>query len=187
MGNCRGKEAVQAYVHDVVSTVMTPVKQLKGFAKVELGIGESKDVLIQIPVKELYQTDDSGNRFLEEGEFEIQIGTSSDRISFKLPIYVGKKVPAGYQTNETVVRKKDIGGHLIQVKGVVRDIQATPIVNVRVASNAMKSSVQTDLKGEYSILVPENSSLIFSKDGYVTKEVEVEWQGDLNVQMCKGG
>lgn len=83
VGNCRGKEAVQAYVHDVVSTVMTPVKQLKGFAKVELGIGESKDVLIQIPVKELYQTDDSGNRFLEEGEFEIQIGTSSDRISFK--------------------------------------------------------------------------------------------------------
>lgn len=76
---------------------------------------------------------------------------------------------------------------MIQVKGVVRDIQATPIVNVRVASNAMKSSVQTDLKGEYSILVPENSSLIFSKDGYVTKEVEVEWQGDLNVQMCKGG
>lgn len=187
VGNCRGKEVVQAYVHDVVSTVMTPVKQLKGFAKVELGIGESKDVLIQIPVKELYQTDDSGNRFLEEGEFEIQIGTSSDRISFKLPIYVGKKVPVGYQTNETVVRKKDIGGHLIQVKGVVRDIQATPIVNVRITSNVMKSSVQTDLKGEYSILVPENSSLIFSKDGYVTKEVEVEWQGDLNVQMCKGG
>lgn len=185
VGRCKGKEVVQAYIHDVVSTVMAPVKQLKGFAKVELDAGESKNVCIRIPVKELYQTDESGNRFLEEGEFEILLGTSSEQISFKLPVYVGSHFTAKPQTEEIVVRKKNVGGRLMQVKGVVRDIQATPISNVKISSNNGTNNVRTDKRGGYSILVPESGSLTFSKDGYATKEVWVEGQSDLNVQLFK--
>ena len=88
-GERAGKEVIQVYVRDVFSTVMTPVKQLKGFKKLELLPGQTKETIIKIPVHELYLTDNSGNRYLEPGEFELQVGTASDCIFFNLPIYVG--------------------------------------------------------------------------------------------------
>ena len=90
-GKLAGKEVVQIYIHDVVSTVMTPVKQLKGFKKIELQPGEEKLVQLKVPVHELYLTSNFGDRYLEPGKFEIQVGTSSDEIYYKLPVWVGNK------------------------------------------------------------------------------------------------
>ena len=81
-------------MRDVVSSVLTPVKQLKGFVKTELQAGETKEVIIKIPVHELYLIDELGNRYLELGEFEVQVGTASDCISFNLPVYVGESKAA---------------------------------------------------------------------------------------------
>jgi len=47
-GKRAGAEVVQMYIRDVVSSVTRPVKELKGFAKVFLEPGETKDVLIEI-------------------------------------------------------------------------------------------------------------------------------------------
>ncbi len=115
-GKVRGKEVVQVYVRDVVSSVVTPVKQLKGFSKVELAPGEVRKVSIDIPVTELYLTRDNGDRFLEPGEFEIQVGTASDNISHVLKVRAGSfSAPAVMDDsgNEGNVSE----GELIQVKG----------------------------------------------------------------------
>ena len=53
-GQRTGKEVVQLYVRDLVSSVVTPVKQLKAFAKPELKPGEQKEVILKVPVSELY-------------------------------------------------------------------------------------------------------------------------------------
>jgi beta-glucosidase len=76
-GGRAGKEIVQLYVHDVVGTNTRPVKELKGFQKIELKAGESKTVSFNITVEDLkyYHTDTSYG--WEPGEFEIMIGPNS--------------------------------------------------------------------------------------------------------------
>jgi len=72
-----GKETVQLYVKDVISSVVTPVKQLKGFMKTEIKSGETKTVKIDLPVRELFIIDENENQVVEPGEFEILVGPDS--------------------------------------------------------------------------------------------------------------
>ncbi|MBD5210587.1 MAG: glycosyl hydrolase [Bacteroidales bacterium] len=79
-GDREGKETVQLYVNDVVSTVSTPKQQLKGFKKVNLKPGESQVVEIALPMKELALWNSRLEEVVEPGDFELQIGAASDDI-----------------------------------------------------------------------------------------------------------
>ena len=52
-GNFDGKEVVQLYVRDVVGSVTRPIKELKGFQKVEIKKGETKTVTFKLSVDDL--------------------------------------------------------------------------------------------------------------------------------------
>ena len=184
-GKRTGKEVVQAYMRDVVSSVLTPVKQLKGFVKTELQAGETKEVIIKIPVHELYLIDELGNRYLELGEFEVQVGTASDCISFNLPVYVGESKAAEQKVSEAISMNQ-ISGKIIRVKGVIRDIQATPVVGVQVQAENGGESVHTDSQGSYSIKVRADDRLFFSKKRFISQSVSVDGQMDVSIQMTKG-
>ena len=69
-----GKETVQLYVKDIISSVVTPVKQLRGFVKTEIRSGETKTVEIPLPIRELCIIDENENQLVEPGEFEILVG-----------------------------------------------------------------------------------------------------------------
>lgn len=77
-GRVAGKETVQVYVHDRLSELQRPFKELKGFAKVELQPGETKTVSIPLDFRSFayyhpgYQT-----WITEDGEFDILIGASA--------------------------------------------------------------------------------------------------------------
>lgn len=79
-GKVDGKEVVQLYIHDVVGANTRPVKELKGFQKIELKAGESKTVSFNITTDDLkyYHTDMSYG--WEAGDFEIMIGSSSQQV-----------------------------------------------------------------------------------------------------------
>lgn len=79
-GDREGKETVQLYVRDVVSSVSTPVQQLKGFKKISLKPGESKVVEIKLPMKELALWNTRMEEVVEPGDFELQVGSASDDI-----------------------------------------------------------------------------------------------------------
>ncbi len=79
-GKRNGKEVVQLYVRDLVSSVVTPVKELKRFSKVPIKAGETKEVVFVLPVKELSLWDENMDEVVEPGEFELQVGTASDHI-----------------------------------------------------------------------------------------------------------
>lgn len=76
-GQFAGKEVVQLYIRDVVGTVTRPVKELKGFQKIELKPGESKVVTFTITPEHLKFYNYDLKYDWEPGEFQIMIGTNS--------------------------------------------------------------------------------------------------------------
>jgi len=76
-GGRAGTEIVQLYVRDLVSSVTTPVKQLKGFVRIDLEAGETRSARIELPVSELWLIDAACEKVVEPGEFEIMVGPSS--------------------------------------------------------------------------------------------------------------
>lgn len=76
-GQFTGKEVVQLYIRDVVGTVTRPLKELKGFQKVELKPGESKVVTFTITPEHLKFYNYDLKYDWEPGEFQIMIGTNS--------------------------------------------------------------------------------------------------------------
>ena len=83
-----GKEVVQLYVRDLLSSVATPVRQLKAFRKVEVPAHGRVKVRLEVPVDELALYDQKMRRVVEPGEFEIQVGSSSDCIHFRDTVMV---------------------------------------------------------------------------------------------------
>ncbi len=81
-GSCEGKEVVQLYVRDMVSSVETPVIQLKGFKKINLKPGEIKTVRFKITPKDLSLWNSDMKFVTEPGAFEIMIGRSADDVVF---------------------------------------------------------------------------------------------------------
>lgn len=79
-GQRDGKEVVQLYVRDKISSVVTPIKELKRFSKVFIKAGESVQVTFELPIKELSLWNENMEEVVEPGEFELQIGTASDQI-----------------------------------------------------------------------------------------------------------
>jgi beta-glucosidase len=76
-GKYDGKEVVQLYIRDVVGSVTRPVKELKGFQKIELKAGETKTVTFNITPADLKFYNYDLKYDWEAGDFEIMIGSNS--------------------------------------------------------------------------------------------------------------
>jgi beta-glucosidase len=76
-GKYDGREVVQLYIHDVVGSMTRPVKELKGFQKIELKAGETKTVTFVITTNDLKFYNNDLKYDWEAGEFEIMIGGNS--------------------------------------------------------------------------------------------------------------
>ncbi|MBI5857179.1 MAG: beta-glucosidase BglX [Sphingobacteriales bacterium] len=76
-GKYDGKEVVQLYIRDVVGSVTRPVKELKGFRKIDLKAGETKTVTFSITPEDLKFYNYDLKYDWEPGEFEIIIGANS--------------------------------------------------------------------------------------------------------------
>lgn len=76
-GNVTGKEVVQLYIRDIVGSTTRPVKELKGFEKIELKAGETKTVTFKITPEHLKFYNYDLKYDWEAGDFEIMIGGNS--------------------------------------------------------------------------------------------------------------
>jgi len=76
-GSRDGEEVVQLYIRDKVASVTRPVKELKGFEKINLKAGESKVIQFQLTSKELGFYNNQGKFIIENGEFDVMVGGSS--------------------------------------------------------------------------------------------------------------
>lgn len=76
-GMLEGKEVVQLYIRDLVGSITRPVKELKGFQKINLKPGESKEVSFTI-TDEMLKFYNSDLKFVSEpGAFKVFIGGNS--------------------------------------------------------------------------------------------------------------
>ena len=81
-GSRAGSTVVQVYVRDVKSALMRPEKELKGFAKVHLGAGETRDAVVELGPRAFEAWDPRTHGWVAEpGEFEVLAGESSAAIS----------------------------------------------------------------------------------------------------------
>ena len=82
-GNHDGYETVQIYLRDIYAEVARPVKELKGFDRIFLKKGESREVKFVLTEDDL-KFYNSGLQYLyEPGEFDVMIGTNSRDVQTK--------------------------------------------------------------------------------------------------------
>jgi beta-glucosidase len=75
-GTRAGDEVAQLYVREETADVVTPVEQLKGFARLHLKPGESKTVTLDVPQSELAVWNANKQWAVEPGDFAIRVGGS---------------------------------------------------------------------------------------------------------------
>ncbi|MEV8437736.1 glycoside hydrolase family 3 N-terminal domain-containing protein [Actinosynnema sp. NPDC051121] len=82
-GDRSGAEVVQLYLHDPVASVTRPVRQLVGFARVELEAGAATEVTFRLHADRTSFTGRDGRRIVETGEVVLQVGCSSEDIRWE--------------------------------------------------------------------------------------------------------
>ena len=80
-GSREGDETVQLYLRDVVGSISRPIKQLKGFEKIHLKPGESRDVTFRITPEMLKFYNYNLDFVAEPGEFIVMTGPDSERLT----------------------------------------------------------------------------------------------------------
>ena len=92
-GKRAGKAVAQLYVGDVESTVIRPVRELKGFEKVLLQPGESKDVSFTLDKRSFaYWNEEIHDWHVETGAFTIEVGDSSRNLPLRAEVTVESTV-----------------------------------------------------------------------------------------------
>ncbi len=187
IGDREGKAVPQIYIRDVVSSIPTPVKQLKAFSKNDLKAGEAKQISYSIPLTELSFNNNRGETCLEDGEFEVMAGFASDDIKQTQSVWLGE------QPNSTATEAKAAPtpaskfkgtGKKIKVSGVVRDVQSGPMGGVKIYSVKGKKVVATTAaNGTYTLTAPDNDTLIFGYGSSTEKRVEINGNKSLNISL----
>jgi beta-glucosidase len=80
-GAREGDEVAQLYLHQRVASVTQPVMQLKGFERITLKPGEKRTVEFAVTAEMLSILDTDMHRVVEPGEFDLMVGSSSDKTS----------------------------------------------------------------------------------------------------------
>ncbi len=84
-GSRSGAEVVQLYISDLKSSLPRPIKELKGFSKVQLNAGESKVVTFKIDKESLSFFNDTEHKWVaEKGKFEAIVAASAEDIKGKV-------------------------------------------------------------------------------------------------------
>ncbi len=129
-GTVEGKEILQVYVKDVLSTVDRPEKELKGFEKVSLKPGEEKTVTFVLDRSAFayYEKRVSGWH-VESGDFEILVGASSQDIRLRTTVTVKgtKKIPNKYTRDTLMIELKNDSFAYSYMKELTKDMPAAQL------------------------------------------------------------
>ena len=79
-GTIAGDEVVQLYLHDEFASFPRPVKELKGFKRIQLQPGEKRQITFHLDTRQLAFYDENLEMILEPGQFSVMIGSSSEDI-----------------------------------------------------------------------------------------------------------
>jgi beta-glucosidase len=87
-GSRDGDEVVQLYIRDIIASIARPVQELKGFKRVHISAGQTKEIVFTITPAELEMLDENLKRKVEPGDFRIMAGSSSRDLWLKTTLHV---------------------------------------------------------------------------------------------------
>jgi alpha-L-rhamnosidase len=94
-GQRAGDEVVQLYVHEVGPAVKRPVKELRGFERINLKPGETKQVTFTLPAEKLAYYDETAHGFVvKPGAFDVLVGRSSQDVRGQSRFTVAEEGPS---------------------------------------------------------------------------------------------
>lgn len=142
VGKRAGKEIVQLYVHDPVSRLQRPPKELKAFAKVALEPGETKTVRFTLNERAFSYYHPAHHRWTAEaGDFEIMVGSSAAAIHLRQTV----TMTAGTPIPSLLDMESTLGDWLDDARG--REM-VEPMVQMMVGSSeneTMNDALGTDM------------------------------------------
>ncbi len=182
-GKCDGQEVVQVYVRDCVSSVVTPIQELKGFKKVFIKRGDTVSVKIRIPIIELSLYDKDMKKKVEPGTFELQIGSASNDIRIKKKVTVEKKLEKVVPTlkDRKLLELDKVQTVPIIVKGTVRDVQANVLSGVLIKVRG-KETV-TDKKGKYIITAMSTDTLTVKRKNFKSESILIRGRKIIDIKL----
>lgn len=104
-GTMKGKEVVQLYVSDQNGTVGRPLKELKGFSKIELKPGETNTVTMKLAARDLsYFHTGLGDWYVPSGTYAVLVGHAGDdiRLQAELSFTTEKLLPMAIDGTTTL-------------------------------------------------------------------------------------
>jgi len=99
-GQFEGDEVVQLYINDEVASVTRPVKELKGFKRINLKPNESKKITFELPVEILAFYNEKMEYIVEKGSFKVLIGSSSEDIRLRGNFYIKDDISVNEQNKK---------------------------------------------------------------------------------------
>jgi len=132
-GTRTGSEVVQVYIADPESQVTRPTRELKGFAKVRLEPGESREVTVTLGARDLSYWHPGLRRWVVEGgAFRIEVGASSRDLRGSVEVQVDGEplwLPLDEDSTLGEWRVHPVGGPLVE-----RALAAGPAVDAGLAA-----------------------------------------------------
>ena len=104
VGKRDGAEVVQLYVRDLVASVSRPVRELKGFQRINLRAGEKRTIEFTLTPKDLSFLDQQMKLTLEDGDFKVFVGDSSEA-NLETTFTVGQQPAAEKKTKSTAKKR----------------------------------------------------------------------------------
>ncbi len=89
-GNYDGDEVVQLYVRDLFASVARPLMELKGFERIHLKKGETREVSFSVTPETLKMLNEEMQWVVEPGDFRIMVGASSNDIRLRGILHVNE-------------------------------------------------------------------------------------------------
>ncbi len=162
-GKYFGKEIIQLYVKNIISTTPKSLKELKAFTKVTLFPGEEKEVIFKLNPNIFSHFDIADHNWvIESGPYEILIGKSSREIVLSKNLYVQSSyVPQIAYTRNTLIGE------------FIKNQKSKPIIEpfLRTAlQNIMPDEAQREQFGDYLKSMPIRKLIIVSQ-GAFTEEM----------------
>lgn len=87
-GNTAGTETVQVYIQDMISSVMTPLKQLIAYKQIELAPGATQRIVFKLDRMDFSLVNREEKRLVEPGEFKLMVGHSSKDIDLQSVMFM---------------------------------------------------------------------------------------------------
>lgn len=173
-GSRTGKEVVELYVNDVESTVLRPIRELKGFEKVELAPGETKTVQFTLNKRAFaYWNTQIHDWHVESGDFLIEIGKSSRNIvlSEKVTVESTVELPMVYTLN-TIMADVFRDSHARKVLAESKELQIDGVTNLTVDEDDKEAAVSRKMQEQMMAYMPIRGLVGFGAGSVTNEQVE---------------